>query len=151
MAAIPLRSHAFTALVAMSIFWCGAIAGMLILHSTSATEPTTSAPEPAAAPKPTAARTTTVRVVTVRSALLAEKNDASALTTFEDRWSARDADHAAPIDHAPPSPIADSRAQLATGETKPAAPEQPQDKVCGGRGRDYFYIGHHKYWHCRRR
>jgi hypothetical protein len=145
MAAIPVRSHAITALVAMSIFWCGAIAGMLILHSTSATEPTTSVPAPTVtAALPTAAPTTTVRVVTVRSALPVEKVT-SPSSTFEDRWSARESERASS------GPIADSRAQLATSEPKPAAPEQPQDKVCGGRGRNYFYIGNHKYWHCRRR
>jgi flagellar basal body-associated protein FliL len=70
MGAIPVRSHAITALIAMSIFWCGAVAGMLILHSTSATEPAASAPEPArAAPISTAAPTTTVRVVAVHNAL----------------------------------------------------------------------------------
>ena len=145
MGAIQLRSHAITALIAMSIFWCGAVAGILILHSTSATEPTATAPRPAvAAPTSTAAAATTVRVVAVHSALPVT-TVTSPGSTFEDRWSAREPDRAAP------DFIADSRAQLATGETKPAAPVQQQDKVCGGRGRNYFYIGNHKYWHCRRR
>ena len=142
MGAIPLRSHAITALIAMSIFWCGAVAGMLILHSTSATEPTTSASEPPLSPP--APPTTTVRVVAVRSTLPVETITAPG-STFEDRWSARE------LERASSSPIADSRAQLPTGERKPAAVEQQQNKVCGGRGRDYFYIGHHKYWRCRRR
>ena len=52
----------------MSIVWCGAVAGMLILHSTSATEP-------ALVPTiPTPAQTRTVRVVAVRSALPVEKD-----------------------------------------------------------------------------
>ena len=144
MAAIPLRSHAITALIAMSIFWCGAIAGMLVLHSTSATEPTTTVAEPTVAYS-TTAQSKTVRLVPVHSALPVETKDLAASTTFEDRWSARE------FERASSSPIADSRAQLPAGETKPAAPEQQQDKVCGGRGRNYFYIGHHKYWHCRRR
>ena len=144
MGAIPLRSHAITALVAMSIFWCGAIAGMLILHSTSATEPTPGAIQPAVALVSTAPQTKTVRVVPVRSALSVETKNSAASMTFEDRWSARD------LATTSPSPIADAKAQLTTGETKPAAPEQQQDRVCGGRGRNYFYIGHHKYWRCRR-
>ncbi len=145
MAAIPLRSHAITALIAMSIFWCGAVAGMLVLHSTSATEPTSVAAPTTPVPGSTAAQTKTVRLVPVHSALLVEKTTSPASPTFEDRWSAR------AFERASQSPVADSRAQLAAGEPKPAAPEQQQDKVCGGRGRNYFYIGHHKYWHCRRR
>ncbi len=145
MGAIPLRSHAISALVAMTIFWCGAVAGMLILYSTSATEPKTSVAEPAAAPLiAAAAQMTTVRVVPVRSALPAETSNPPASTTFEDRWSAREAAHG------PASSIADSRAQLETSAAKPAAPEQHEDKVCGGRGRSYFNIGHHRYWRCRR-
>jgi hypothetical protein len=145
MNAIPLRSHAISALVAMSIFWCGAVAGMLVLHSTSATEPTVSAAE-ATAPvaDSTVAQTKTVRLVPVHSALAVETTGSLASTTFEDRWSARE------FERASQSPVADSRAQLTAGETKPAVPEQQQDTVCRGRGRNYFYIGHHKYWHCRR-
>jgi hypothetical protein len=138
MGAIPLRSHAVIALLAMSVFWCGVVAGMLLLHSTNATEPTIPAPAPTAAP------TKTVRLVTVRSALPVEKTDSSPATTFADRWTARD------VERGPQSPIADAKAQLKTDETKPAPTEQQQDKVCGGRGRNYFYIGHHKYWRCRR-
>jgi uncharacterized membrane protein len=144
MSAIPLRSHAITALIAMSIFWCGAVAGMLVLHSTSATEPTVGA---AASATPvassTVAQTKTVRLVPVHSALAVETKDSPASMTFEDRWSARE------LAAAPPSSVADAKAQLASDQAKPVAPEQ-QDKVCGGRGRNYFYIGHHKYWHCRR-
>jgi hypothetical protein len=111
---------------------------MLLLHSTSATEPTIPTPAPTAAPNKT------VRLVTVRSALPVEKTDSSPAMTFADRWSARD------LERGPQSPIADAKAQLKTDETKPAPTELQQDKVCGGRGRNYFYIGHHKYWRCRR-
>jgi hypothetical protein len=138
MGAIPLRSHAVIALAAMSVFWCGVVAGMLLLHSTNATEPTTPAPVATAAP------TKTIRVVPVRSALPVETKDPAPSTTFEDRWSAREPDRGSP------SPVADAKAQLASDETKPAQPEKPQDKVCGGRGRNYFYIGHHQYWRCKR-
>ena len=145
MSAIPLRSHAITALIAMSIFWCGAVAGMLVLHSTSATEPTVSAAEPTTpVADATVAQTKTVRLVPVHSALAVEKTNSHASTSFEDRWAARE------FERASQSPVADSRAQLTGGETKPAAPEQQQDKVCRGRGRNYYYIGHHQYWHCRR-
>src|SRR5579859_1321205 len=122
MNAIPLRSHAISALIAMSIFWCGAVAGMLVLHSTNATEPTTSVAE-ATAPvaDSTVAQAKTVRLVPVHSALAVETTGSPASTTFEDRWSARE------FERASQSPVADSRAQLTAGETKPAAPEQQQD------------------------
>ncbi len=139
MVAIPLRVHAPFVLVAMTIFWCGAVAGMLILHSTSATEPAT---EPAFS---TPAQTKTVRVVTVRSALPVDKTPAT--TTFDDRWGARE------LEQVSSTAINDARAQFAAGETKPAVPdlrrEQP-DPICGARSRYYFYIGRHKYWRCRR-
>jgi hypothetical protein len=140
MVAIPLRAHAPFVLVAMTIFWCGAVAGMLILHSTSATEPAT---EPAIS---TPAQTKTVRIVAVRGALPMDKTTPPATTTFDDRWSAHEWD-------ASPTAIKDARAQFADGETKPTTPdlrrEQP-DPVCGARGRRYYYVGQHKYWRCRR-
>ena len=140
MVAIPLRAHAPFILVGMTIFWCGAVAGMLILHSTSATEPTT---EPAIS---TPAQTKTVRVVAVRSALPVDKTTPPAPTTFDDRWSAREVAQAS-------TAIKDARAQVVAGEAKPATPEfrrEPPDPVCGARGRRYYFIDRHKYWRCRR-
>lgn len=137
MVAIPLRAHTRFVLVAMSIFWCGAVAGMLILHSTSATEPVISTP----------AQTKAVRIVAVRSVLPVEKANSPASTTFDDRWSAHE------LERASPTAIGDARAQAAAGETKPATPElhrEQPDPVCGARGRYYFYIDRHKYWRCRR-
>ena len=141
MFAIPLRAHTPFVLIAMSIFWCGAVAGMLILHSTSATEP---AMEPAIS-TPTQAKA--VRIVAVRSVLPVQKTNSPASTTFDDRWSAHE------LERASPATIGDARAQVPAGETKPAAPElgrEQPDSVCGARGRYYFYIGRHKYWRCRR-
>ena len=139
MVAIPLRVHIPFVLVTMSIFWCGAVAGMLILHSTYATEPASGSARPA--PDPPKA----IRVVAVHSALPVETTSSAASTTFDDRWSARE------LQPAMPTTIKDARAQVAATEPKPPAPElkrELQDPVCGARGRRYYYIARHKYWRC---
>jgi len=139
MVAIPLRVHIPFVLVTMSIFWCGAVAGMLILHSTNATEPGS------VSPNQTPDQPKAIRVVAVRSTLAVETTSAVASTTFDDRWSAR------ALDPALPTAVKDARAQVAAAETKPPASElkrEPQDPVCGPRGRRYFYIERHKYWRC---
>ena len=139
MVAIPLRVHIPFVLVTMSIFWCGAVAGMLILHSTNATEPGSASPrQPPDPPK-------AIRVVPVHNALAVETTSSVASPTFDDRWSAREPVPALPV------AVKDARAQVAAAETKPPAPElkrEPQDPVCGARGRRYFYIERHKYWRC---
>jgi hypothetical protein len=84
MVAIPLRAQLPFVLVTMSIFWCSAVAGLLIVHSTSATEPASAAPRPA----PNQAKA--IHVVAVRSAARVETASALASTTFDDRWSAHD-------------------------------------------------------------
>ena len=136
MSAFPLLTRALLVLIAISIFWCGAVVGTLILHSTNAKEPT----------MPTAAQTKTVRVVAVRSALPPEELKSPASATFDDRWSAR-----AEM-RAPPPAVKDARAQVLSSPP-PAAPvlqAAPSDPVCGANGRRYFYLGRHKYWRCRR-
>jgi hypothetical protein len=136
MVAFPLLSRAPLVLVGMSIFWCGAIVGMLILHSTDATEPATPAP----------AQTQTIRVVAVRSAFPVEETRSPSSVTFDDRWAAHDEERA------PPLAAKDARAQVLPPPPS-VAPEihvAQNDPVCGARGRRYFYLGRHKYWRCRR-
>jgi hypothetical protein len=77
--------------------------------------------------------------------LAVETTSSGASTTFDDRWSARGPQPALP------TTVKDARAQAAATEPKAPAPElkrEPQDPVCGARGRRYFYIERHKYWRC---
>jgi hypothetical protein len=137
MVAILLRPRAQQLLIVMSAFWCGVVAGVLILpRLTDANAPLTVVPEPI--------QMKTARPVSVHSAIPVEKPTALASREFDDRWA--DLEEKRTL----PPAINDVSAQVVQAKTKSVSPGDSQDPVCGGRGRRYFYLGHHKYWRCRR-
>ncbi len=144
MVAILLRPRAEQLLIVMSAFWCGVVASMVIvprLTDANPSGPVTVVPEPI--------QTKTVRLVPVHSAIPVdgipvEKTPSLASRKFDDRWG-----DLAERRTLPPA-INDASAQVAQAETKSVSPGDHQDPVCGERGRRYFYLGHHKYWRCRR-